>query len=165
MADRNRRVRIGMMVGLGLACFLPLLAMQVCDPLGAGIKLKLIALPIVSGTIDIHENGEDLFLAGLKAFASARGSELEIEPQPMGVRCYSFDMLRDDAILWGASNFDSQLGHFKSLDYQFFINRNFYKHDRPEFDAELRPIAEGLARDFQAALKDIAAVTLVPPKK
>ena len=153
------------MVGLSLTCFLPLLAMQVCDPLGAGMKLKLLALPIVSGTIDIHANGQTRFLASLKEFASAHGFEIEVEQLPMGIQCYSFNMLRDDVIVSGESDFDSMNGHFNPLNYQFDVSRNYFKHDRPGLDAELRLVAEALVRDFQAALKDIAAVTLVPPKK
>ena len=163
MADRKRLLWTIAGQALVLVGILALACLRMGTAGGNDMKVELVALPIVQGTIDIAVGGQNPFLWKLQEFATRHGFEISGIELPGNNKSYSFRMVRDDLLLSGTSDAVGIAG-FNPVHYQFFFSRNVYQHNKLESDDPYRAEVDRLAADFQLMLKPVASVAITPPK-
>jgi len=163
MADRNPLTSTTIGSGLILAGVLAFAGFRMVTTGANDMRVELVALPIVQGTIDIPQGGQNPFLWRLQDFATKHGLKISGIELPGNNKAYSFMMIRDDLILHGGSD-PVGLSGSNPLHYQFAVSRNVFKHNKLESDDPYRAEADRLATDFQEMIKTVGTVTIAPPK-
>jgi len=122
------------------------------------MQLKVIALPIASGIVDLGEGRPDQFLPTLQGFAVAHGFQLKLEPEADDPRSYVFQLVRNDVILEGQNDYESQRSSYIFSRYQFAFMQNYLKYPNLDPVESLKPVVAGLLSDFQDSMKPIGHV-------